>query len=233
MKKMKKQKKINCHLIKSLAMGMQSACKHMISCLLIASLFSVPVAAEDTKFRRVLLDYDISIEIPSHWKVISEETRKNLGVFGEAIRKNANIEGPGGNKITLLAVNATPDPTGAMVRVSVTSRPDYTQADLITVTPDDLKSVEVELQNSSKKLEASGGPKIIEIQPVRIDKLNGYQALVMSYIRSGINEPSPWQVTQYKSPVSDRLVEITLSYRQSDGILWRPILEHVKRSLKF
>jgi hypothetical protein len=81
--------------------------------------------------------------------------------------------------------------------------------------------------------EASGGPRIIEMQPVRIEKFNNYRALVMAYIRAGVNEPSPWQVTQYKIPVPNRLIEITLSHRQSDAIVWNPILERVKRSIKF
>ena len=136
-------------------------------------------------------------------------------------------------KESLLAVNAVPDPTGAMIRVSVTSPPDYTQTDLAAATPADLKEVGSEMKNAFGKLEASGGPKIIEMQPVRLENLNGYNVLVMPYVRAGINGRSTWQVTQYKIPVSTRLIEITLSHRQSDAVMWRPILERVKRSVQF
>ncbi|MDP2757167.1 MAG: hypothetical protein Q8O45_06100 [Desulfurivibrionaceae bacterium] len=214
-------------------MRILAICKLLIPALLLASLFVEPTAAQDTAYRRVLLVHNISIEIPSHWKILSQETRKNLGAVGEAITKNAGVDGPSGKKIGLLAVNATPDPTGAMIRVSVTSPPDYTQADLAAATPADLKDLGTEMQNMFRTLEASGGPKIIEVQPVRIEKLNNYRVLVMPYVRAGINGPSPWQVTQYKIPVSERLIEITLSHRQSDAVLWRPILERVKRSAQF
>lgn len=200
---------------------------------MLAGLFVAAASAQDTAYRRVLLVHDISIEIPSHWKILSQETRKNLGAVSEAITKNADIEGPSGNKVGLLAVNATPDPTGATIRVSVTSPPDYTQADLAATTPADLKDLGTEMQTMFKKLEAPGGLTIIEMQPFRIEKLNNYRVLVMPYVRAGINGPSPWQVTQYKIPVSERLIEITLSHRQSDAVIWRPILERVKRSVQF
>lgn len=214
-------------------MKILATCKFFIPTLLLAGLFVAAASAQDTAYRRVLLVHDISIEIPSHWKVLSQETRKNLGAVAEAIKKNADIESTIGNKVGLLAVNATPDPTGAMIRVSITSPPDYTQADLAAATPTDLKDLGTEMQTMLKKLEASGGPTIIEMQPFHIEKLNNYRVLVMPYVRAGINGPSPWQVTQYKIPVSERLIEITLSHRQSDAVIWRPILERVKRSVQF
>lgn len=189
--------------------------------------------AQDASVRRIQLSYGISLEIPSHWTVLSQDTRKNLGAAGSAMMDNAGIEGSSGKKQNLLAVNATPEPTGSMIRVSVTSPPDYAQADLAAATAADLKEVGPEMLKMFRQLEASGGPKIIEMQPVRIEKLNGQLVLVMPYVRASKFGPSPWQVTQYKIPVSNRLIEITLSHRQSDAIVWRPILERVRRSVRF
>lgn len=189
--------------------------------------------AQDTSFRRIQLSYGISLEIPSHWIVLSQDTRKNIGAAGSAMMDNAGIEGSSGQKQNLLAVKATPEPTGAMIRVSVTSPPDYTQSDLAAASPADLKEVGIEMLKTFRQLEASGAPKIIEMQPVRIEKFNRNLVLVMPYIRASKFGPSPWQVTQYKVPVSNRLIEITLSHRQSDAIVWRPILERVRRSVQF
>jgi len=214
---------------------MRSLIQKKLSCLLVAfALLGHSAFAQDTLFRRVQLAYGISLDIPSHWTVLSLDTRRNIGAAGEAVTDNAGIEGASGRKENLLAVNAAPDPTGAMIRVSVTSPPDYTQADLAAVTPGDLNEVAAGMQSMFRKLEETGGPKIIEMQPVRVEKFNNYRMLVMPYVRAGIiNGPSPWQVTQYKIPVSNRLIEITLSHRQSDAIVWRPILERVKRSVQF
>ncbi len=189
------------------------------------------VFAQNTEFRRVELSYGISLDIPSNWTVLSQDTRKEIRAVGEAMVNDAGIEVAGGRKETLLAVNATPDPTGAMIRISVVSPPDYTQEDIAAATSTDLQETGIEVMNAYKKLEASGGLKLLEMQTVRIEKISNHLALVIPYIRASAKGPSPWQVTQYKIPTSNCLVEVTLSYRQSDSIVWSPTLEKVKYSI--
>ena len=189
--------------------------------------------AQDTSFRNIQLSYGISLDVPSHWTVLPKDNRKNLAAASQAMTDNAGIEGSSGRKESLLAMNAIPNPTGAIIRVSVTSPADYTQSDLGETTSTDLEEIRTEMLKIFRELEPTGGPKINEMQPVRIEKLNNHLVLVMPYIRAGVNNSSPWQVTQYKIPVHNHLIEITLSHRQSDDIVWRPILERVKRSVKF
>lgn len=199
-------------------------------------LVAQPGYAQDTAFHKISLAYGISIDIPSHWVVLSQDTRKNLGAAGQALLDNAGIEGPDGRKITLLAVNATPYPTGAMIRVSVTSPSYVTKADLDDLsdaTAKDHNEIRLEFIKIFKQLEHSGGPKIIEMQKIRIGELNNYKMMVISYTRAGMFGPSSWEVIQYKIPVSNRLIEITLSHRKTDAIVWKPILERVKRSVRF
>jgi len=109
------------------------------------TLLAHPAFAQDTSFRSVQLAYGISLDVPSHWTVLSLENRKNIRAAGQAMTDNAGIEGPSGRKDTLLAMNATPNPTGAMIRVSVTSPPDYTQPDLAAATLADLKELGAEM----------------------------------------------------------------------------------------
>ena len=201
--------------------------------LVIFTLLGRSSLAQDTSFNRVQLAYGISLEIPSHWTVLTQETRQNLSALSESITKNAGVELSEGIKEGLLAVNAAPEPTGAMIRISIISPPDYTQADLVTTTPENLGEMGTAMLDMMKQFEVSGGPKIIKIQPLHIEKLNNYNMLVIPYIRDGINGTSPWQVTQYKIPVTNKIIEITLSHRQSESIIWQPILEYVKRSVQF
>lgn len=201
--------------------------------LLNLALLSHPTFAQDTLFRNIQLAHGISLDVPSHWSVLSLENRKNLEAAGQALADNAGIEGEDAVKEPLLAMNATPYPTGAMIRVSVTHFPSYTQSDLAAATSVDLEELRANTLKMFKQLESSGGPQIIEMQPMRIERINHYLVLVMPYVRAGVKGPYHWQVTQYKIPASNYLIEITLSYRQSDSIIWRPILERVKRSVKF
>ncbi len=201
--------------------------------LLIITLFVGSVSAQDTPFQRVQLAYGISVEIPGHWQVLSQENRQNLRAASEAITKNAGIDGASGKKQNLLAVNATPDPPGSMIRVSVTTPPEYTQADLATATVAELNQMRTQLAAIYKELEASGGPKILDVQTPRIERINNKLALVIGYTRADFFGPSPWQVTQYRVPANNQTIEMTLSYRQVDAVIWKPILENVKRSIRF
>jgi hypothetical protein len=208
--------------------------KYLVLPVLVALAFIAhPAYSQDSTFRREKLSYGISLDVPSHWTVLSAESRKNTEAAGQAISENAGVEGTLRRRESLIAVNATPDPTGALIRISITSDPEYTQSDLVAATQGELKELRLAMLKTFQQMEATGGPKIIEMQPARVEQLNNYRVLVLSYTRASLNGPSPWQVTQYKVPVSDRLVEITLSHRQSDSIVWRPILEKVKRSIRF
>lgn len=189
--------------------------------------------ATQTAFKRIQLGNGLSIEIPSHWNVLSQSTRENLNAAGEAILEEAKVQTLSSRKETLLAVNATPDPTGAMIRVSVTKPPEYSQQDLRDAKPSDLTEISTELLVNFKKLELAGGPKIIQMQAASIDTMNNRKVLVLPYRRESKFGASPWQVTQYKIPLNDRLIEITFSYRESDQILWQPIVNKVKRSIRF
>jgi hypothetical protein len=201
--------------------------------LLNVTLFAGLVSAQDTPFQSVQLAYGISLEIPSHWQVLSQENRQNLRAASEAITKNAGIDGSSSKKQSLLAVNATPDPPGSMIRVSVTTPPEYTQADLATATVAELNQMRTELAAIYKLLEASGGTKILDVQTPRIERINNKLALVIGYTRADFVGPSPWQVTQYRVPANNQTIEMTLSYRQVDAVIWKPILENVKRSIRF
>lgn len=204
---------------------------HLFSALF-AALFLAPcsiVAGEDN-FRHVQLSYGISIDVPSHWIELSEENRKNIAAARQAIFDNAGAEGPNGRKENLFAMNAAPSPAGAMIRVSVTSPPTYSQSDLAAATPADLGQLEASFFESFRALNSL---KIIKTQSFHIEYINNRLALAMPYARAGANGGSPWQVMQYQIPTPERLIQITLSHRQSDAVVWRPILERVKRSLQF
>lgn len=192
-------------------------------------------SAQETAYKQIELPYGISIKTPSHWKILSIDTRNNLKAASEAVMESSELhDGVASKKESLLAINSTPAPTGAMIRVSVTLPSDYSQSDLSAATTEDLNLIHNEFLMIFKKLEGNGGPKVRQVYQPRIDKINGKYALVISYTREDINiKNESWLVTQYKIPNNNHLIEFTLSHRQSDSVLWKPILEKVKHSLRF
>lgn len=197
------------------------------------ALLALNAKASDSAFKRVTLPYGISLEIPAHWTILSQATKSNLKALEEATTEAAGIHDPKRKKASLLALNSTPVPTGAMVRVSVSSPPDFTLDELKNITQSELNEMAGEMARLFRQLEASGGPKVLQTFPARSEMLGNRLALVIPYRRANHFGPSPWYVTQYKIPLQNHLVEITLSYRESDAPLWRPILEKVRQSTRF
>jgi hypothetical protein len=207
--------------------------------LIAFTLFGHTVAvAQDTSFRQIQLSHGISLSIPSGWVVLEQKMRDTINKLGTQIAKNSDVELPEGEKETLLAVNAIPDPTGAMIRVSVRKSFQFAPLDISHATDEDLDEITAEMLNNFRKIEQSSPLfKLIEMHPIRIEKINNKSAIVISYIRAGVVGTSPWHVMQYKIPLrkflfSTKTIEITLSYRESDAYLWKPILEQIKHSIK-
>lgn len=198
-----------------------------------AFLVSPYTASAAGEFKSIALPTGISLDIPSHWQVLTLETRQNLLAVGAAITSRAGVANTDGVKSTLLAVNAVPSPTGATIRVSSTTHPTFTAADLSAMTASDLQQAGQLVFADFEKLEKQGGPHVVSMTTPSVLMLSGHPALVLSYVRRSLtNSSEHWHVVQFRAPLPDRLVEVTLSWRKGDEIIWRPILEHVVGSLK-
>jgi len=200
--------------------------------LLLLSFFASPARAQETPRRRVNLEHGLSLEVPAQWSVQPPETRKELDATREALTEKAKIEPPRRKKEELLVANSTPAPAGAMIRLNVSSPTRFSQADLAATGPEGLSALHSELLVTFKKLEAAGGPKVRDVQIPRIERINDHLAVCIVYLRAGAPGMPPWEVTQYKVPVTGRLIELTLSHRQTETAKWKPVLEQVKRSLR-
>lgn len=214
-------------------MNAQTLRKPLLFLLLLLPLIAAPAPAQESPLRRVELAHGISLEIPAQWSVQPPATRQDLETTRESLTGKAGIEKPRGKKEELLAVNATPAPAGAMIKLNVSSPADFTQADLAAAGPEGLKALRAELLVTFQKLEAAGGPKILDVQTPRIERIHDHLALVIPYLRAGAPGMPPWEVSQYKIPVAGRLIELTLSHRQTEAAEWKPVLEQVSRSLRF
>ncbi len=191
------------------------------------------VAAGDSNYQQLSLQEGISIEVPRHWLVHSDLEKKNFAAAGEASMGAAGIKKDTTEKSTsVLAVSALPMPTGAKIRITVVRPLRFTGADLRAATAKDLKETHAELRTEmSKSLTATGG-QLLALDIPRIETLDSQSAFLIKYRRTEGGSPTPWVVARYRIPVGDKLVEFTTSYRESDAIIFQPILENVKRSLK-
>lgn len=190
--------------------------------------------AGDGIYQRMSLGEGISIEVPSHWFVHSDADKNNFAAAAEASSRmagihNDNIE----KKSRLLALSALPTPTGATIRVNVIRPLTFSGSELRAATAQDLKDMKDDFSAEMVKGMSEMGATLFSMETPSVGLFNGRAAILFEYRRSDLNGPSPWTVKQYRIPAGDKLIEFTMSYRESDAFVWRPILEYSKQSLRF
>lgn len=175
----------------------------------------------------------ITLDIPSHWKVMDKDTRSNITALGDSVAENSDYE-KSYTKDNLLVVTSQPKPIEAMIRVSVVTPPDFDQNDLLNATSDDIEIASSEIFKTLKQVEEATGLKIISLEDVSIDKIGNLLALKVTYLREDMETRNDnWRVIQYRVPLKKYYFTITLSYRQSASHLMAPILERVKQTISF
>lgn len=171
----------------------------------------------------------VRIQTPGHWKVLSKDMRKNIRAATEAIAEQADASLRKATNV--LHVNATPEPTGAIVRVTIGPAPTFSADDLKDLKSSDLVDLQDTFTRQMRAVQNSGGPELIESYLPRIEPISGIPSITWSYRRRSVTGQGTWYVTQYKIPAPSMLVEVTISYRESDAGLWKPILAKVRQSL--
>ena len=96
----------------------------------------------------------------------------------------------------------------------------------------ELKDFDPEMNQETKDgLSKIPGMKVLEFYPARLQDLNGMQPLVRSYRRQLGSNP-PVLVWGYTFMNDDRMVQIEMSYRQTEDDIWAPIFQKCLESLR-
>ncbi len=201
---------------------------------LAAAADSAIAIAKDTHYQHFSLKENISVEVPSHWLVHTDSEKKNFAAAAEAAAPTAGIAYDNNkDKSRLLAASALPTPSGAKVRVNLIRPLPFSSAELWSVSAQDLKNLKAEFSAEMTESVAAMGVKMLDVATPTIEMINSSPALLLEYRRSDPSGPSPWTIQQYMIPAGDKMIELTISYRESDASIWKPILEYVKQSLRF
>ncbi len=201
--------------------------------LMVLMMGFTPAHAQTAYFKRVQIGSGPTIEIPSHWTVVDSASVQNRALAGQAIADKAGVGPADYIKSHQLIVEATPRPPAAQIRASIVAQTELSQAALKAASATDLLEIEREFSEGMKKMSANGPVKVRTMDRARVESINRQLALVLSYTR--VTEPNPdlWRVEQIKIPFGDQYLSFTLSYRVDSQTLMAPILDRVKRSVRF
>ena len=115
---------------------------------------------------------------------------------------------------------------------------DYARLDeTLLVSEAELKELDKEFKNQLEQLAAMWDAKgvkmtILSWQPIKITRVNGVDALVITYTRS-LNDAPSVLVKVYRIQNNDVMHSIAISYRESEKEIWADDLGKVINTFKF
>ena len=204
--------------------------------LILLAVSNSPVSAEDnSNFSNILVANRVSISIPTHWKTLDENTRKNISAAAEALLDDPKEI----THVAALAVSSLPSPPGGIVRVSLIDGNGLTQAELIDASKTDPVGTLKELSAQGNEIVAIGsrqlapaGIKVLGKANTTLENVGGKLAIAVRYRRTSTIAGESFTVCQYHIPLGDKKIIITLSYREQDALIYRSIINRVRSSIK-
>ena len=197
------------------------------------TLTAMPVSAEESLFRKVSVLNLVTLDIPKHWKIRDENDRKNVAASAES---RFNTTG----HVASLSVVSLPEPSGGIIRVSFVESAGVNQQIFSAEVKRDKAFVKKELEellvDEFRDLRRSfekQGMRLLNGPDVEIINLSQKLGFALVYRRSGANENGAYIVTQFHVPLDRKKAIITLSYREHDQQIYRPIIQKVRNSIRF
>lgn len=198
-------------------------------CLFALLFLQTTYAQSGSQFLPVTLPRGIELQIPKGWWLLSADHNRVIQTSAEAAMDLSGIGLPDGQETNLIAANSMPRSTYAAVRVDSIIPPSVAPSEFTSITTADVRELQIEVRQNIQKLLPLQGSQLIEFFGSRIEKISGHPAIVTEYRRTGPKGPVFVQINQIFTPSQE--VRISLSYRESEVALWKPVIGKIRQSI--
>lgn len=188
------------------------------------------IPPEISSFITTRLPFGVSIDVPRDWWVLNETMNNLIRTSRDAILDFRGIAVGSDEEIVLIAANSWPPTTYAALRVTRVRPPLGNPDDIRHLSQEDLLEMRAANEAEMKQTLPLQGLQYLKTLSIKIEDIDGWPAVVFSYLRSGPNGPVIVYLIQI-GRISDYL-RINLSYRQSEKAMWMPVIERIKRSIR-
>lgn len=186
------------------------------------------ISPPDTKFTKLKLPLGVSVEVPKNWRILDKETNSTIETSAEAALNLANAELPKGKKVNLFRANSVPQTTYAGIAVNA-SDSEFDPEELKSASDAEIKEFTPMMKEAIEQSLAGQNLKILEFYDLRREFVGNHPALVIEYKRSGPQGAVIVQMTRLL--LKGKEISLNLSYRESEGQLWKPVVQYIRKSL--
>lgn len=191
------------------------------------------LASDGGAFAKLNFGGNTYIEIPRNWKYLEENLRKHLNTSGEAVTRLAGFTPNPGENVILIAGNAytssrTPSAT---LRLSVRRGDGPTQVEMRQLAK--LSKMELLLpvaEETRRVMTGIEGVKSVKVIDTRVATSKGMVCMFFEFETDASEGVKLSQI--YVCPLGSRSVKLSTSYRKSEAMMFRPVIEYVWQSLR-
>lgn len=183
----------------------------------------------DSRFTPLNLPLGVRVEVPRNWRPLDGDFNTTIETAGEAAMNLAGIELPPGQKVNLFRANSNPPTTYAGIAINATDS-DTSPEELLAASNREIGELTLTTRQMMEKLFSVQNFHIIEFDTIRREIVNGHPSLVINYVRSGPKGPVVVQMTRLF--IGEKEISLNLSYRQSEEVIWKPIVEYIRSSIR-
>jgi hypothetical protein len=185
----------------------------------------------NSNFIRLKLPRAVELDLPKGWWSLGSEELKLIATSLEAAMDLSGTAVPRDEKkITLIAANSMPKTTYAAIRINSVTPPSVTRDEYKAITRGDLAQMQQQTRQILAQMMQLQGNALIEGSlKVRLEEFADFPAFVTEYRRTGPQGPVSVQLMQVFRPTDE--ITINLSYRESETVIWKTVIEKVRRSI--
>ncbi len=185
-------------------------------------------SVQDSRFAKLSLPLGVSVEVPKNWLRLDGDINATIEATAEAAMNLSGIELPRGKKVNLFRATSMPRTTYASIAINATDS-DMNPNDLKTAPEKEIRELATVMHEGLQRGLAVQNMQVIEFYGVRREYVGKHPALVFEYKRSGPQGPVIVQMTRLFLGAKE--ISLNLSYRESEGQVWKPIIQYVRKSL--
>jgi hypothetical protein len=186
---------------------------------------------EPSHFKMVKLPHGMIMELPKSWWLIGKDLNELMETKAQAALDLSGIEILPGTNTELITANSMPRSTYASARVTFSTPPIGTPEEVAGLSPSDLKEMGEQTHDLMRRLAQKEGHQILDFYGCTLATVGGSPAILNHYKRTGPH--GNVLVWAYQIARPEGTVNLTMSYREAEAVLWRLILERIEKSVKF
>jgi hypothetical protein len=203
--------------------------------MLAVSLFvSVTAHAQtnENQFVTVRFPRGITMDAPRSWRAVSADENEVILTTVQAALDLTGVKPTEKQSVTLFKAHPKIQQLYAYVKLSEKFGEFKDQKATQNASVAELKEFDEAQLADIKKMSEITGMKMVEWKGSRKEKTNGKWALVTEYRREDRDGPGPVWCQINAIPLRDRCVTLTLSYREREELVLKPVVLRLRSSLK-